>query len=64
MKKADSVLPLVEEWPLGPPHYPVKKVICAVCGRAVWLEQTPEYYAVREHVRFVCTDCFERSIKK
>ncbi len=60
MMQVDSFLPLVSEWPLGPPRYPVKKVVCAYCGQAVWLEITPEYLLVREHVRFACTDCFSK----
>ena len=57
MKSVDFILHLVSEWPLGPPRYPVKKVVCAVCGKEVWLEITPEYLLVSENVRFVCTDC-------
>ena len=38
MLTADLILHLVSEWPLGPPSYPVKKVVCAGCGRDVWLE--------------------------
>jgi hypothetical protein len=60
MSIADFVLHLVSEWPLGPPRYPVKKVVCVYCGQAVWLEVSPEYLLVREHVRFACTDCFSK----
>ena len=56
----DSVLPLVSEWPLGPPRYPVKKVVCVYCGQAGWLELTPEYLLVKDYVRFACTDCFSK----
>ena len=60
MKEVKFVLPLVSEWPLGPPHYPVK-MYCAFCLKEVWLEVTPEYMlALRSgtiDVTFVCTDC-------
>jgi hypothetical protein len=62
MLTADFILHLVSEWPLGPPRYPVKKVVCAVCGKDVWLEVSPEYLLVREHVRFVCTVCAEHDL--
>jgi hypothetical protein len=64
VKQADSVLPLVSEWPLGPARYPVKKVLCVMCGQAVWLELTPEYLLAKDYVRFVCTDCFSASKPK
>ena len=35
MKQADFILPLVSEWLFGPPRYPVKKVVCAVCGKDI-----------------------------
>ena len=64
MKKADFILPLVSEWPLGPPRYPVKKVTCTVCGENCWLEISPEYLLTMENVRFVCTNCIEKERKR
>ena len=57
MLTADLILHLVSEWPLGPPRYPVRKVVCAVCGKDVWLEVTPEYLLVREYVGWFVPDC-------
>jgi hypothetical protein len=59
-KNIDWIVCLVDEWPLGPPRFPVKKVVCGTCGKAVWLEVTPSYLLVEGEgveVRFVCTDC-------
>lgn len=56
----DFILHLVSEWPLGPPRFPVKKVVCGTCGKEVWLEVTPSYLLATSmgvEVRFVCTDC-------
>jgi hypothetical protein len=59
MKKINITLRLVSEWPLGPPHYPVKKVVCAICGQDVWLEINPEYLLLSSNVEavFECTNC-------
>jgi hypothetical protein len=60
MTRLDFILPLVSEWPFGPPRYPVKKVVCAVCEKEIWLEITPDYLLLVNKdakVRFVCTDC-------
>jgi hypothetical protein len=60
MKRLDLILPLVSEWPFGPPRYPVEKTVCAVCGKEVWLEVTPEYLLLANkdaEIKFVCTDC-------
>jgi hypothetical protein len=57
VKSMNFILHLVSEWPLGPPRYPVKKVTCAYCKRDVWLEVSPDYSLMTEHVKFVSTDC-------
>lgn len=59
MKHLNLVLLLVSEWPLGPPRFPVKKVVCGTCGKDVWLEITPSYLLVSEgvEIKFSCTDC-------
>jgi len=59
-KNIECVVYLVDEWPLGPPRYPVKKEVCSKCGKPVWLELKPEYLFLGEHevvVMLVCQKC-------
>ena len=63
MKEATLILPLVSEWPFGPPRYPVKKVTCDACRKEVWLEVTPEYLLTvgkAVEINHICTDCVVR----
>jgi len=59
-KSIDWMVCLVDEWPLGPPRYPIKKEVCSKCGKQVWLELTPEYLFLANHnvaVMLVCQKC-------
>ena len=60
MKRLCFILPLVSEWPFGPPRYPIKKVVCGSCKKEVWLEITPEYQLLTSKdakIQFVCINC-------
>ena len=49
-----------DEWPFGPPRWPVKKEVCKKCGRAIWLEITPEYLLAAEanpQLELICQNC-------
>jgi hypothetical protein len=64
-KCAELMVFLVDEWPLGPPRYPVKKAVCGKCGKPVWLELKPSYLFLLEHgvgMVLVCQKCVLNSI--
>jgi len=59
-KSIELIVPLVDEWPLGPPRYPVKKGKCRRCGNPVWVEIEPEYLFLTQNnvdVRLICPKC-------